>query len=266
MILEPVSESDIDSLRELQPDGWPDIVPNFKIYTSSSFCFPVKAKLDDIIAGVGAVIKFGNTGWLAHIIVRPEHRNKGIGGAIVDHLVNNMKAEGCESVSLIATELGYPVYKRFGFVDQEDYIFFERREPLKNQRLPGNIIPYSINHAEKIFSLDRAVSGEKRFELLVDRLETAFVFERGGNVAGFYIPDLGEGLIIANDAEAGIELMKARLSNTNKSVLPVCNEKATEFLRANGFVEIKRAKRMILGKKFEWQPAKFFNRAGGNVG
>jgi GNAT superfamily N-acetyltransferase len=266
MTLEPVLESDVDFLHELQPTDWPDIVPNFKFYTSSPFCSPIKIKLDNIIVGIGTGINFGNTGWLAHIIVRSEERNKGIGSAIVDHLVNKLKETRCESISLIATELGYSVYKKFGFVEQTEYVFFERNEPLKGQCLSENIVRYSNTFAEEICSLDQTVSGENRRKLLSDKLDNSHVFRRDGKVTGFYLPELGEGLIVANDAEAGNELMKVRSSRTKKSVLPVDNNAASSFLTANGFSEYKRAKRMILGKEFKWQPNKLFNRIAGNLG
>lgn len=266
MIPESVFRDEIDSLHELQPDGWPDIIPVFKFYTSSSFCFPIKIRLDNIIVGIGAGIKLGNTGWLAHIIVRADQRNKGIGSAVVDNLLNKLKEEGCESISLIATELGYPVYKKFGFADQTDYVFFERSEPLKDLRVSENVIPFSDSFVEEIFSLDQTVSGETRREMLIDKLDNSYVYRRNGKVFGFYLPDLGEGLIVASDAEAGIELMKVRSSGANKSVLPVNNNAAISFLTQNGFSEYRRAKRMVLGKEFGWQPDKLFNRIAGNLG
>jgi hypothetical protein len=266
MILEPVRESDIKSLHELQPADWPDIVPTFKFYTSSSFCFPIKIRSDNIITGIGAGIKLGDTGWLAHIIVRAEQRNKGIGSAIVDYLVDRLKEVGCGSISLIATDLGYPVYKKFGFIDQTDYVFFGRNEPLKDKCLSENIVPYSSIFAEEIFSLDQTISGETRRELLSDKLDDSYVYRKNGKINGVYCPDLGEGLIVANDPDDGIELMKLRSSRMNKCVLPVDNKVAISFLTQNGFSEYRRAKRMISGKEFKWQADKMFNRIAGNVG
>jgi len=60
--------------------------------------------------------------------------------------------------------------------------------------------------------------------------------------------------------------MKVRSSRTNKSVLPVDNKTAVDFLTKNRFSEYRRAMRMILGKGFRWQPEKLFNRIAGNLG
>jgi GNAT superfamily N-acetyltransferase len=266
VVIEPIVEAEIDSLRELQPDGWSDIVPAFKLYTTSSFCYPIKVKSDNGTIGIGAGIRFGNTGWLAHIIVQSKERNKGIGSKVVDCLLNRLKCEGCESISLIATELGYPIYKKFGFADQTDYVFFERSEPLKGQSISGNVLPCTSAYAEDIFSLDQEISGETRTELLRDKLANSFVYREGREVTGFYLPEVGEGLIVANNAEAGIELMGLRLSRANKSVVPADNETALAFLVARGYREYNRAKRMIWGKTFGWQPRKLFNRIAGNIG
>ncbi len=266
MVLKPVLEDDLESLRELQPDGWPDIVPVFKFYIDSPFCFPVKISGENSVSGIGAGIRFGSTGWLAHIIVRSEQRNKGIGGPIVDHLVSKLREEGCESISLIATELGHPVYKKFGFVDQTDYVFYQKQEPSSNQYLSRQVVRCSEEWFEEILCLDHVVSGETRRELLIDKLQGSFVYRRNGGLTGFYLPDLGEGLIVAEDPEAGVELMKARLTGANRGILPVDNRAATGFLTANGFSEYRRGKRMVWGKAFPWQPDKLYNRIGGNLG
>ena len=102
--------------------------------------------------------------------------------------------------------------------------------------------------------------------MLNDKLENSYVYQENGKLTGYYIPGLGEGLIIADNVEAGIELMKLRYSIINKGVLPIDNIEGIKFLKENGFLEIKRAKRMILGKEFSWQPGKVFNRIGGNLG
>jgi len=50
------------------------------------------------------------------------------------------------------------------------------------------------------------------------RLEKSYVYQKNGNLMGFYLPELGDGLIIADNEEAGIELMRLRYSIINKGV------------------------------------------------
>lgn len=266
MIVEPIIENDIHYLRELQPDGWPDIIPIFEHYLNIPFCKPIKVVIENKIVGIGTAILLNNSAWLAHIIVNPEFRRKGIGSLIVHHLLGNLKKIGFETISLIATDMGYPIYKKAGFKEQTEYVFFERKEPLKDYYRSKNVVQYTNTNIEDIFFLDKIVTGEDRRILLNDKLENSYVYQKNGKLIGYYIPGLGEGLIIADNVEAGIELMRLRYSIINKGVLPIDNIEGIKFLKENGFLETKKAKRMILGKEFSWQPGKVFNRIGGNLG
>lgn len=106
---------DLIEIRELQPEGWPDIVPEFEFYIRKGFCHPLKAIDKGSIVGAGASILFSRTAWLAHIIVRKEHRKRGIGYKITQKLLNDQRVRSTGTVLLIATEPGRPVYEKAGF-------------------------------------------------------------------------------------------------------------------------------------------------------
>jgi len=83
---------------------------------------------------------------------------------------------------------------------------------------------------------------------------------------GYYFPQPGEGLIVADTIEAGIALMKFKYSNVDKAVLPADNFAGIDFLKKNGFVEKSRCFRMARGHGLAWYPDKIFSRIGGNFG
>ena len=78
---------------------------------------------DNKIVGLGNSIIFKNTAWLAHIIVGTDYRNRGVGFQIVDRLLTELRDKSIDSVLLIATEPGEPVYKKAGFRLISDCIF-----------------------------------------------------------------------------------------------------------------------------------------------
>src|SRR5512141_2648406 len=110
MQIEPITNTDLDKIRTLQPEGWSDIVPDIAFYVTSDFCNPIKMTEGETIAGIGASIRFHRSAWLAHIIVDQGYRNKGIGFQIVSRLLEELKKSGTESCLLTATEMGQPVY------------------------------------------------------------------------------------------------------------------------------------------------------------
>jgi len=79
------------------------------------------------------------------------------------------------------------------------------------------------------------------------------------------MPTFGEGLIIATNKFAGIELMKYRLKTNNVVILPENNRSAVEFLLLINFTQFKPMKRMWLGEKTIWQPEKLYNRIGSAI-
>ncbi|MFW6015756.1 MAG: GNAT family N-acetyltransferase [bacterium] len=265
MKFKPIIESDLEKIRKLQPEGWPDIIENFKYYIKASFCNPIKVLSKDEIVGIGTAVSYINTGWLAHIIVSEDHRSKGIGGSIVNYLCSYLKKKKHKTISLIASELGYPVYKKAGFIQETEYIFLERTELLE-EFSSENISLIKDKDKDYILSLDIKVSGENRQELLSQFLNDGFVYHEGRKVLGYYLKELGEGLIISDDLEAGKELMKFRSLYSKTAVLPIQNKNGIEFLKSIGIEEKLSNKRMVYGKEIIWNPNKVFNRIGGNFG
>lgn len=113
--------------------------------------------------------------------------------------------------------------------------------------------------------LNKSVSGEDRFFRFEDHLKDSVLY-LDISIKGFYLPTFGDGLIIANDPLAGVELMKLRLTNNEIAILPVNNNEGSRFLMDNDCKEFKRMKRMIIGEKRVWYPENIYNRAGGPMG
>ncbi len=267
MKLEPITKRDFDEIRNMEPKGWHDIIPDIELYVKSEFCNPIKVMVEERIAGIGASIVFKNTAWLAHIIVDENFRNRGIGTGIVNELLNYLKNNSIESCSLIATEMGKPIYVRAGFRIVTEYIFMERTQPWSGEPVSGNVIAFREEHRERVHELDRMISGESREWLLRDYLGDAMVYSEHGEISGYYMPAFKEGLVFADTEKAGLELMELRCAKADKTVLPVDNTSGIEFLKGRGFAETgQRAARMILGRDLDWRPGNIYSRIGGNFG
>lgn len=62
----------------------------------------------------------GRYGYVASMVTEPAWQGRGIGGAVVDHLLAWFTAEGITRVDLTATAEGEPVYRSRGFVERDD--------------------------------------------------------------------------------------------------------------------------------------------------
>ncbi len=270
MQTQPITIDDIKDIVPLQPEGWPDLGMSFKFYIEHKWCHPFKYVVDGMMMGIGTLIQYGSTAWLAHIIVADEFRNQGLGKRIVLHLIGEAKKQKFESVSLIATDLGYPVYLKTGFVKQGQYLFFERENPydtlVQSTLVSDQIKPYDIRFKDDINTLDYYASGENRSWLLKEHLESAYLYIKADEVLGYYLPDLGEGLIIGATPEAGIELLKLKCNSGKKVVLPQENTAGIAFLMENGFSPKLSVARMTWGKPIQFKPEQLYNRIAGNFG
>lgn len=266
MDIQKLEHSDINFISDLLPIGWEGVIPTIDSYTITNFCFPIKLSIDKKIVGIGTTIIHDGTAWLAHIIVHADYRNQSIGKIITQTLVDNSYSKGCETIYLLATELGEPVYKKIGFETETEYIYFKREGTNNSIENTKNILPFNNDFKNQILNLDKQVSGEDRILLLEQYLSDGFVYLQDNETQGFYLPNLGDGLIIATTNSAGQELMKLRLKSKDFASFPIDNSSATELMRQNNFNEIRTEKRMRLGKKRNWQPKNIYNRIGGNLG
>ena len=265
MRIEKITAEDTGQIKELIPQNWSAVPQSIKIYLETGFCHSIKLVENNDIRGIGTAIFYKNTSWLAHIIVKEEYRNKGYGTRILKYLVDHCAAKGCATILLFATDMGYPLYKKYGFEIQAEYCKYEKTV---DKDYPPNVnikIAEKRDH-ERILELDRAVSGEDRRELLREFMNGSYVYRQNDVVTGYYIYGLHDGPVIADTEEAGLELLKLRTTKEKYAVLPEENHAGINFYRENSFTETMRMKRMIYGKKIECHNARIYNRIGGNFG
>ncbi len=267
MKIQPLQKSDLKQVSYLQPEGWSDILIDFKHYLKMPFCFPVKAEVNGKLYGVGCSMMFKNSGWLAHIIVKPEERRKGIGETLTRHLIKILRKKGIKSISLIATEDGYQLYKKNGFQTEVNYAYFEKQHPGKHYSKHSHIRQCIARDREKIYELDRIACGEDRSILMKHYLQSALVYDSSKGIEGFFVPGLSEGPIIATTKESAWTLLALKCTLSSKVVLPENNLNGMECLKDIGFIRIpKKGTRMIFGEKLPWKSNNIYNRIGGNYG
>ncbi len=263
--LRVATTADLPEIKKLQPKNWGDIIPNIRFYLGSEFCYTIVAEQEQTIMGCGTAIQHDNCIWLANIIVGEEYRGLGLGGMITAHLLDYSK-QRTDSIILIATNLGYPIYKKQGFIDEEEYLFFDRQHA--DVTLSDNIIPYEATFKDSVLQLDYEVTGELRPKLLLPKLPEAFVYLQNNEFQGFAIPSLGEGLVLAKTTEAGLALMASNTKLQNRFALPKTNHFAIEHALHLGYQSIPDiyAIKMYWGKHIKWRPTMQYGRAGGNMG
>ena len=62
----------------------------------------------------------GNKAYIMKMYTKPEYRRKGISYKTLDMLVKDTKAKGITAISLEATDMGRPLYEKYGFKRMND--------------------------------------------------------------------------------------------------------------------------------------------------
>ncbi|MDR2543732.1 MAG: GNAT family N-acetyltransferase [Treponema sp.] len=265
MKIERITIKDLDKLKHFNPDGWSDIIPKIEYYVKSDYCHPVKMFDENDIFAIGAAILYGNTGWIAHIIVNEKFRSQGYGTKIISYLCEYCKNKNCGTILLFTTDMGYPMYKKYGFITQTEFIRYEKTREIE-YKPNANIRNIELNDHEKIYELDKLAVCEDRENILSQYINDGFVYCQNNNILGFYLTSLGEGLIIAVEEEAGLELAKLRISNNKLATLPSENIPGNKYFLENDFKELQRLKKMTYGNEINFNGKYIYNRIGGSFG
>ena len=62
----------------------------------------------------------GKKAYIMNMYTAPEYRRQGIAYHTLDLLVKESKAQGVSQIALEATDMGRPLYRKYGFVKMED--------------------------------------------------------------------------------------------------------------------------------------------------
>lgn len=268
MEVRPLDYAEIPLLDDMPPPEWNlDIVGLFHLQYPEPYFHAVVALSEGEIVGVGNAVVNGRTAWLGHIIVRDAHRGRGIGQALVLSLCDYCKMRGCASIQLIATELGLPLYVKLGFQMAEDYLFMKGGSV---SRPPDGspLIPLENTHFEAVLALDREATGEDRALLLQKFAAGAWVWMEKGRVDGFFLPRLGDGLIVARCEEAGVGLLQFKHHQQPglPANLPEANRSAVAYLKSAGFTISRVAPRLFLEADTPRRPEMIYSRISGYLG
>lgn len=262
----PLDHSDLPFLKEFEPPNWGDLVPRFTYHINSKFCVPMKLTIPGKMVAIGTVIFHKDSAWLASIIVHPDYRNRGYGIELTRQLIALIDTNTYSTIYLDATDLGYPLYVKLGFELEATYAHLKSEKLITGLNISDSIFSYKEKYKEPILQLDKLISQEDRQDTLIENLTTAHVYVSDNQLEGFYLPSLGNGLIIAANVEAGIELVKCRLMNNYYAILPSENEVAINYLRQNNLIQFRFSRRMFIGKKREWNGKCMYNRINGQLG
>lgn len=262
--IKKIIDKNINVISDLPPEEWNfDIVKFMNTYKSLENFYAVVVKYDNKLISTGNLFITGRSSWLGNIIVKPDYWRNNIAKKITEHLIDYSEKYKCDTINLIATYLVKIVYSKLGFTENINYKFYKGGN-LFNSEENKKIINISSDDLKDICKIDKFITGDDRKEIIKILYTIGYKYISENNIKDFYIPSLGNGIIIAEDSETGIELMKFKHSKENQvSIIPENNKIAINLLRNNNFIEYSTATRMYRGNLPNWKPEGMFCRISG---
>ena len=259
--------------RDIEPavaailaDDWGDRRAWFEFAVAHPECRAFVAEDDDgTIVGTGIVTINGPVAWIGTIWVAPSVRGRGLGRALTEAPIDAAEGAGCQTLVLVATDAGQPLYERLGFSVQTWYRTMEAPGlATASQDGDGGVVrAFEAGDLEAMAALDRAATGEDRRHLLATFAgpeTTKVVAAAPDRPTGFVIrAPWGGGATIAPRADDALAILHARrlAAGPDRRVragILLENHAGAAALLAAGWTEAWRAPRLVRGRPLEWHP------------
>lgn len=142
---------------------------------------------------------FGRVAWIAMVLTDPAFRGRGFASRLLERALADLRERGIESIRLDATELGRPVYEKFGFaVDFELQRWDGIATAGERAEIPNDakLRDARADDLPAIVELDRRASGCDRGKFLArlqaDESFPGVIAECSGLPVGFVLQRQGE--------------------------------------------------------------------------
>ena len=101
--IERLNVNDLNEINKIKPEYWGNIDGIHNHYLKTSNCDSIKiTNSEQKLLGIGTAIEFGQSGWLAHIIVSKDYQRIGIGSHIVNDRIEYLqKYCNCKTIRIV---------------------------------------------------------------------------------------------------------------------------------------------------------------------
>ena len=262
--LRAMTTADVDAAVQLAlAQGWRNRSLFYEFVLRVPAAQALVGVVDGRVVATGLATVNGPVGWLGAIIVSAEFRGRGFGRAMTEELMRRLRAAGCETLSLEATDQGRPMYERMGFRLATRYHQLQA-DHLDERPLPppgAHVRPLRRADLPAVCALDRLATAEDRSAALEVLAEAGgWALDRDGSLAGFLLPaERAYGVVIAPRPEDGLYLLDLHRFLVPpgahvRAGVPHEHEAAWRELQSRGWQETWRAPRMLQGPDIPWRP------------
>ncbi len=254
MIVCHATRSDLSTIASVFIEAFKFRGDPSEVVTAFEVCFEVQpngcfiACADGEVVGTGCYFMYGRLAWVGAVAVVPKYQRKGVGTKLMKKILSELETLGVKTIGLDATEAGYKLYRRLGFVDEYYTIMYDISSTLKIKVSTGSSVEVLNSIPEFAVEMDRRAFGADRVRVISAWLKKSariLVAEERGYAM---LWDGRVGPVIAVDNATALELiLKAAELGATRAIVPEANHKAVELMEVLGAVPVAKCVRMRLG-------------------
>jgi GNAT superfamily N-acetyltransferase len=252
-----------DTIRDLA--GWNQTEADWRrlLALAPGGCFVAAAA--GVPVGTVTTTVYGKAlAWIGMMLVHPEQRRRGIGGALLGQAMGHLQEAGVTCIGLDATPAGRPLYAGVGFTPVWDLARWQGRLPESLSRSGPKIVStIPDRHWPALVELDRQSFGVARPSLLralaEQSVRVALALDGANGVAGFGMLRRGSrgwmlGPVVTPDKECAAQLLAALCADLPPEPLfwdiPEPNPAALQLAESLGFARQRTLTRMAWGTAY----------------
>ncbi|MCC6960745.1 MAG: GNAT family N-acetyltransferase [Dehalococcoidia bacterium] len=224
------------------------------------------------LAAMGGAAVMAPGGFICNMVVRPEHKRRGMGRRIFNELIAWLQQNGHASIQLEATDEGRPLYEQAGFRVRWHSIGSTLSAPPERGDETGLEV-LQTGDWPGIAALDRQATGAERTALFRqltawEGFREGLVLREGGSIAGYGLRFANRiGPVVAASPGAAERLARALAARSERgTIATIGHPQHATLWQGLGFDVTPFDARMALGPDLPGDPSMVYCMLNGGLG
>ncbi len=216
----PLTPDVIEQAAHPWPDTWEEKLGRLRWHLTTPYATALMAEIFGDVLGVACGYVQGGHGRIT-LLGFLDEADAEVRNGLADALIDALTAQGCTSIEVVATPTDVAKWEGYGFVPLERILRYTGGRFL--QATLDEVVHYEPEHRLGLLHLDRKACGMDRSTLVMEHSYLCVVYIDGTRIRGFSLALLGDGLIIADSSEVGLELQRWHFPVQEHILLPEGN-------------------------------------------
>ncbi len=239
----PLTNDVIEQAAHPWQDRWEEQLGRLRWHLSTPYATALMAEIFGDVIGVACGFVQGNHGRIT-VLGFLDEADAEVHARLTNAILQALTDQGCTSIELVSAPADVAKWEGFGFTAQEEVLRYTGGKFLQATR--DEVVHHEPEHRLGILHLDRKACGYDRSALIMEHIYLCVVYIEGTLVRGYSLSLLGEGLIIADAPDVGLELQRWHFPIQEHVLLPAGNE-AHEHLTKQEYTSTVEGVRMVRG-------------------